>query len=120
MGSFNILNIIEKNMGDFSLEQLLSAVLEKHPHPGIVLTDDSLEPFIPKDSHLCFKQRDNYNDGDYVLVMLEDKPLIRKYYSQDDSIILVANNPKYPPIVYKKDKLKIKGKVVSYTFDTFE
>ncbi len=80
---------------------------------GIQIMDDSLEPLIPKGSSLVFIPSHAYCDGDYVLTILGDKSVIRRYYSHNESIILIANNPKYPAKIYKKDGLIIRGKAVS-------
>jgi len=54
------------------------------------------------------------DNGNLVLVILEDEAFVKKIFFQDGMVVLQSLNPKYPPITVPARKLKmyIVGKVV--------
>lgn len=58
-------------------------------------------------------------NGDIAAVIIEDEATLKRvYYSQDDNLLqLIAENPKYPPMVYQDEELnhiRILGKAVYF------
>ena len=79
---------------------------------GIPVPDSSMEPLIPKGSQVIFDLKEEYANGDIVGVILNEKDLlIRRYYKENNLIILSAINPEFQPIASDNMNVKFLGKV---------
>ena len=62
-------------------------------------------------------RQDIVEDGEIAAVLIEDEATLKRVYISDDSITLVAENPKYKPMVYSGEQcrgIRILGKAVSF------
>lgn len=58
---------------------------------------------------------DQVKNGDIVLFIYDDLPLLRYYYTLDDgSILLKSDNRIYADIIEKKENIEILGRVMAY------
>ena len=67
---------------------------------SVKLLDDSMAPIYLKGYRVFFKKKDNYNNGDDIVLAVKGNILsVRRIYKSQKSIILQAMNPKYQTIV---------------------
>ena len=67
---------------------------------SIKMLDDSMAPVYLKGDRLFFSKKDNYNNGDDVVLAVKGNILsARRLYKSQKAIILQAMNPKYQTIV---------------------
>ena len=67
---------------------------------SVKLLDDSMAPVYLKGDRVFFKKKDNYNNGDDIVLAVKGNILsVRRIYKSQKSIILQAMNPKYQTIV---------------------
>ena len=82
---------------------------------SIRLMDDSMSPVYLKGDRIFFKKKDNYANGDDIVIAVKGNMLsVRRIYKSGKAIILQAMNPKYQTIVvnvFSEDM--ILGKVVT-------
>ncbi|MCG7317908.1 LexA family transcriptional regulator [Brevibacillus laterosporus] len=80
------------------------------------MADKSMEPRIPINAILDIKQDIEIENGDYILVEIEDnQDIVRRYISVEDKVVLISENPNFKPIIVERKNLKVRGKVISYT-----
>lgn len=65
------------------------------------------------------RRQDMVNDGDIAVVVIEDEATLKRvYYDRENNVLqLVAENPKYRPLVYSGEELeniRILGKAVAF------
>lgn len=74
---------------------------------------DSMEPRIHEGDLLISQKMSSPNNGEIVVCVLGEEVLVKKFFHQDNRIILISiNSEKYPPVpVYEHDYLKIEGVV---------
>lgn len=81
----------------------------------IKVTDDSMEPAYFKNDKIYFRKKDDYKNGDDIVIAVKNNILsVRRLYRYPKGIILQALNPKYPTInvnIISNDM--ILGKVIS-------
>lgn len=83
--------------------------------------DEAMAPIIPKGARLLCQAQAHVENGDVVLVRVNNKPELhlRQLFIQGDTVILRANNPTFPPIVATTTcSIDMIGKVrrLSYSF----
>ncbi len=68
------------------------------------------------------RQQDEVNNGEIAACLVdgefETEATLKRYFRYDDKIVLLAENPKYPPFVYvneEMNKVRIIGKAVGFT-----
>lgn len=57
------------------------------------------------------------NDGEIAAVLIDDEATLKRVYIEDDRITLVAENPKYKPIIIAENdhqNVKILGKAIAF------
>ena len=52
-------------------------------------------------------------NGEIGAILIDDEATLKKFYKEDDTIILQAENDMYKPMIYKDGNLKILGKLVA-------
>lgn len=66
---------------------------------SIKILDDSMTPYYLKNDHIYFEKKDEYKNGDDIVIATKSNILsVRKLYKYPKGIILQAMNPKYPSI----------------------
>lgn len=68
------------------------------------------------------RQQDMVENGEVAAVIIEDSATLKRvfYYPNENRLILNADNPAYPPLVYsgeELDHIKIIGKAIAYQAD---
>ena len=80
---------------------------------------DSMTGAGIKDGDVVFiRKQEIVDDGDIAAVLIDDEATLKRVYVSPDTITLVAENPKYKPMVYTKEQgknIRILGKAVSLT-----
>jgi len=80
---------------------------------------DSMTGAGIKDGDVVFiRKQETVDDGDIAAVLIEDEATLKRVYISPDTITLVAENPKYKPMVFTKNQgknIRILGKAVSFT-----
>ena len=70
-----------------------------------------------KDGDIVFiRKQDSVDDGEIAAVLVDDEATLKRVYITDDAVTLIAENPKYKPMVYTKKQCKnirILGKAVA-------
>lgn len=85
---------------------------------GKTMLDDSMFPIIKQGAKLELEQLSEYKNGDIVSVLLEnEKNIIRTYVDAGENVVLIPANNEFETITIPKNKIKINGKVKSYTID---
>lgn len=81
---------------------------------GVIVYGDSMEPEIKNGDIVVVDPDIVIDNGNLVLVILEDEAFVKKIFFQDGTVVLQSLNPKYPPITIpaRKIKMYIVGKVV--------
>ena len=64
---------------------------------SVRLLDDSMSPFYLKNDKIYFEKREDYKNGDDIVIAIKGNVLsVRKLYKYPKGIILQAMNPKFP------------------------
>lgn len=70
-----------------------------------------------KDGDIVFiRKQESVDDGEIAAVLVDDEATLKRVYISDDAVTLIAENPKYKPMVYTKKQCKnirILGKAVA-------
>ncbi len=70
-----------------------------------------------KDGDIVFiRKQETVDDGEIAAVLVDDEATLKRVYVSDDAVTLIAENPKYKPMVYTKKQCKnirILGKAVA-------
>lgn len=82
------------------------------------LVDDSMFPIIKQGAKLEIVELDEYKNGDIVYVLLENgKSIVRTYADAGKNVVLIPANSDFETLTVRKDKIKINGKIKSYTIE---
>ena len=66
---------------------------------SVKILDDSMSPFYLKNDKVFFEKKDDYKNGDDIVIATKSNILsVRKLYKYPKGIILQAMNPKYPSL----------------------
>ena len=63
------------------------------------------------------RQQPDVNNGEIAAVIIDDEVTLKRVYKQDKGVMLVAENPKYNPIIYTENDavtINILGKAVAF------
>lgn len=66
------------------------------------------------------RQQPDVENGEIAAVIIDDEATLKRVYKNDNSITLVAENPKYPPLVYTSQdcvNINIIGKAIAFQSD---
>ncbi len=88
----------------------------RDPHAfalGVDGDGDSMQPTISKGDRVLISPSIKVENGQISVVASDDGKTLKRVHFEDDHIYLTSDNPKYPPIFWKKeDDPKIIGRVV--------
>ena len=66
---------------------------------SVKILDDSMSPFYLKNDHIFFEKKEEYKNGDDIVIATKSNILsVRKLYKYPKGIILQAMNPNYPSL----------------------
>jgi len=76
--------------------------------------DSMINAGIYSGDFVIVKQQPTAENGEIVVVLIEDEATVKRFYKKNDTIILKAENPNIAPFAYhpKDVRVKILGKVV--------
>lgn len=78
---------------------------------------DSMTGVPIMDGDIVFiRSQPEVNNGEIAAVLIDGEATLKRFYNRGDSVMLVSENPKYPPFVYTKDnceEFRILGKAVA-------
>jgi repressor LexA len=81
---------------------------------------DSMEPTIPNGSKVMIRKQSDVESNEIAAVLVngDTEVTLKRVRKQNDSVILMPDNPKYNPIIVNEhNPAKIIGKAIRYTFD---
>lgn len=86
---------------------------------GVKMLDSSMFPIIQEGAKLELDSAETVKNGDVVSVLLigENKTLIRTFIKNNHTITLVPANKNFETLILKEKDIKINGKVKSITVD---
>lgn len=81
---------------------------------GLKMKDDSMSPRIESGDVLIVKQQSDAESGDIVIAQINgNDACVKKFFKQEDGIILQSFTPSYAPMYFSNDKpVRIIGKVI--------
>lgn len=81
---------------------------------ALIVEGDSMEPEFREGEYVVVAPSLRWKDGDYVVVSdSEGGRVLKKIRVSGDHIVLIAENPKYEPIILEKDDdPKVAGKII--------
>ena len=62
------------------------------------------------------RQQNDVENGEIAAVLIDDSATLKRFYHDGDTVTLIAENPKYPPMVFHNgdcEKFEILGKAVA-------
>lgn len=78
---------------------------------------DSMSPKIQDGDIVCIRQQKEVENGEIAAVRIGDEATLKRFYRQGNTVLLQAENPAYPPLVYSQhqlDDMAIEGKAVGF------
>lgn len=82
---------------------------------------DSMTGARINDGDIVFIRKQSLvNNGEIAAVIIDDNATLKRVYYEDNKLVLMAENPKYAPMVYVGDELnsiRILGKAVAFQSD---
>lgn len=81
---------------------------------------DSMAPTIPENSYVMIREQADIEDGEIAAVLVngDEETTLKRVKRQGDIVMLVADNPSYPPYIITKDNpARILGKAVKVMYD---
>ena len=100
---------------DFVKHTYIDDISDFENHIALLIPNDDLEPeFTNNDIAVIHKQKELENNK-YFYIIVDNTPFIRKvtFNTNNDNIVLKADNPKLDVIIQPINKLNIVGKVVA-------
>lgn len=83
------------------------------------ITDDSMCPKIPKGSKVVYKITENVSNGDYIVVLLGEEYMTRRYIESEGKVFLLPEKKESEIVEKSKEDsgFIIVGKLVSVSYD---
>lgn len=81
---------------------------------------DSMIPTIPENSYVMIREQSDVEDGEIAAVLVngDEETTLKRVKRQGDIVMLVADNPSYPPYIITKDNpARILGKAIKFSAD---
>ena len=81
---------------------------------------DSMIPTIPENSYVMIREQADVEDGEIAAVLVNgnEETTLKRVKRQGDIVMLVADNPSYPPyIITKENPARILGKAIKFSAD---
>lgn len=78
---------------------------------------DSMQPKIQDGDIVCIRKQAEVENGEIAAVRIDDEATLKRFYRQGDTVLLQAENPAYPPLVYTQhqlDDISIEGLAVGF------
>lgn len=82
---------------------------------------DSMVGARINDGDIIFiRSQPSVNNGEIAAVIIDDQATLKRVYLEDNKLVLMAENPKYAPLIYVGEELnsiRILGKAVAFQSD---
>lgn len=75
--------------------------------------DSMINAGIYQDDIVFIKKQDNLENGEIGAVLIDDSATLKKFFKDNGTIVLQAENDSYKPMIYTEGNLKILGKLVA-------
>lgn len=78
---------------------------------------DSMAPKIQDGDIVCIRKQAEVENGEIAAVRIDEEATLKRFYRQGDTVLLQAENPAYPPLVYTQhqlDDIAIEGLAVGF------
>lgn len=82
--------------------------------------DSMINARIMEGDIVFIRKQDMVENGEIAAVIIEDEATLKRFYMANDMIQLIAENPAFPPQIYKKEELngiRILGKAIAFQSD---
>ena len=82
-----------------------------------VVGDSMINARINDGDIVFVREQPDVNEGEIAVVIIDDSATLKRVYHIPGGVNLVAENPKYPPMVFTRDNsdsIRILGKVVAF------
>jgi len=66
---------------------------------------DSMKPTFNDGDLVLIRKQPEVEDGQIAAVMIDNEATLKRFYRQEDGILLVADNPKFPPLTIKNENI---------------
>ncbi|MDA2423152.1 S24 family peptidase [Bacillus thuringiensis] len=83
------------------------------PSKSIKMTDDSMEPLIPKGAILHFEEVTKIKNGDVLVTASDESYVVRKAFLIENKAVLIALKEEIQPIIINDVNSQFLGKVTS-------
>lgn len=78
---------------------------------------DSMSPRYQDGDLVCIRSQPEVENGQIAAVLIGDEATLKRFYQNGDTVTLQAENPAFPPLVYRGEELneiRIEGRVVGF------
>lgn len=87
---------------------------------AVVVEGDSMEPTYLENDILYIRAQPTIDyEGQVAVVICGDEACVKHVYRQKDAVMLISDNPKYPPMIKKfadyDGNIRVLGTVIGYT-----
>jgi len=93
-------------------------IKKEYDYIALIIKDNSMNLKLKKEDIILIQLQEDLKQGDIAFIEVNNEQIIRKYYKENDYIILetLSNNENFTTKIYntKENKIKILGKVVAY------
>lgn len=106
-----------------NIEEYIPVVTSSLPSGDIIalhISGDSMSPGIPNGSNVLIRLQEEVEDGEIAAVQIngDSEATLKRIKRQDNLVMLVADNPKYSPIVITAENpAKVIGKAVQVIYN---
>jgi SOS-response transcriptional repressor LexA len=105
--------IIKQSIGQLKL--LLNSkngdIDQKENQLVLRMTDESMEPKIPRGSTIYIIPTEEIRNGDIVVVSYKGQKRVCRIFFIEKKVVLVSDNNKFEPIIEEQNNITIEGKV---------
>lgn len=101
--------LAEENIEDyFSIDSRLKADFALK-----VKGESMIEAGILEEDIVFIRQQDFLLNGEIGAILIEDEATLKRFYKEDGTIILQAENKAYKPMIFTNGNIKVLGKLVA-------
>lgn len=97
------------------VETYIDGIENLHADFALIVRGDSMEPRIPDRSIVFVRSQPTVENGQVAVIAVDDSATLKRFYRSDDTVTLVAENPRYPPMIFTAEsgkKIRILGRAV--------
>ena len=102
-------------MAEENIEDYDATPEEWHADFTLLCRGDSMEPKIKDGDVVAIRTQPQVENGEIAAVRIGDEATLKRVYCNGNTVILQAENPTFPPLVYsgqEAEDIHIEGKAV--------